>query len=90
MQNHGHDDDDVVGMDGNLCVCGNPTMDNNGESCDMHPDSSDHKQCVAHSWCKHDKYIQVGLVQFGLKIQLDLSCSKIITRYMTFLSIFMS
>jgi hypothetical protein len=49
LQNHGHDDDDVVTMDVNLCVCGNPTMDNNGESRDMHLDSSDHKQCVAHS-----------------------------------------
>jgi len=34
-------------MDGILCVYGNPTMDNNGESCDMHLDNSDHKQCVA-------------------------------------------
>jgi len=49
LQNHGDDDDDVVTMDGDLCVCGNPTMDNNGESRDMHLDSSDHKQCVAHS-----------------------------------------
>ncbi len=47
MHNYDDDDDAIVAMDGILCVYGNPTMDNNGESCDMHLDNSDHKQCVA-------------------------------------------